>query len=98
MTEKVGDLRDEMKALAVSTRGKARVYGGLGEAGAIVATALETVAIDIENLTDGWNRQEQPMPLGHDPRFCATCVDRPRGSKFCQEELDEAGRCTGYSH
>lgn len=38
------------------------------------------------------------MPLGHDPRFCATCVERPRGGKFCQEEIDEAGRCTGYSH
>jgi len=35
---------------------------------------------------------------GHDPRFCATCVDRPRGSKFCQEDVDEAGRCTGHSH
>jgi len=41
---------------------------------------------------------DHPERLGHDPRFCATCVERPRGSQWCHEETDEAGRCTAYSH
>lgn len=31
-------------------------------------------------------------------RYCRTCVNRPRNSRWCHEQIQEDGSCTGYSH